>query len=116
MLSKNELAENPHSCTWFYNLDIHTNGMSQYRLHRSISGSRIYPGHGILSLDGSNCIILLMRQLYLQSFYRFQIRIQGFLFLNFWSNKKSEKMNKPFSKKNKEEGEGEEEGGEEEYW
>ena len=36
MLSENEHAENPHSCTWFYNLDIHSNGMSQYRLHRSI--------------------------------------------------------------------------------
>ena len=33
-----------------------------------------------------------------------------------YDSKKSEKMNKPFSKKNKEEGEGEEEGGEEEYW
>ena len=32
MLSENEHAENPHSCTWFHNLDIHTNGMSQYRL------------------------------------------------------------------------------------
>ena len=29
---KNEHAESPHSCTWFYNLDIHTNGMSQYIL------------------------------------------------------------------------------------
>ena len=45
MLSKNKHAENSNSCTWFYNLDIHTNGMSHYRLHRSISGPRIYPGH-----------------------------------------------------------------------
>ena len=42
---KNEHAKDPHSCTWFYNLDMHTNGMSQYRLHRSLSGPRIHPGH-----------------------------------------------------------------------
>ena len=40
-----EMLQNPHSCSWFYNLDIHNNGMSQYILHRPISGSRIYPGH-----------------------------------------------------------------------
>ena len=28
MLSKNEHVENPHSCSWFYNLDMHTNGMN----------------------------------------------------------------------------------------
>ena len=27
MLSENEYAENPHSCTWFHNLDIHSNGI-----------------------------------------------------------------------------------------
>ena len=27
LLSENEYAENPHSCTWFHNLDIHSNGM-----------------------------------------------------------------------------------------
>ena len=30
MLSENEHAENPHPCSWFYNLDIYSNGMSEY--------------------------------------------------------------------------------------
>ena len=30
MLSENEYAENPHSCTWFHNIDIHSNGMFKY--------------------------------------------------------------------------------------
>ena len=31
MLSENEHAENPHPCSWFYNLDIHSNGIFKYR-------------------------------------------------------------------------------------
>ena len=43
--SGNEHVENSNPCSWFYNLDIHSNGMFEYRFHRSISGSRIYPCH-----------------------------------------------------------------------
>ena len=43
LLSENEHVDNLHPCTWFHNLDIHSNGMFKYRFHRSISGSRISP-------------------------------------------------------------------------
>ena len=34
-----------NSCTRLYKLDTHSNGMSKYRLHRSIFGWRKYRGH-----------------------------------------------------------------------
>jgi hypothetical protein len=41
LLSENELTENPHSCSWLYDIDIHTDGMSQHRLRRTVSRRRI---------------------------------------------------------------------------
>ena len=54
---KNECIEDPHSCSWLYNVDIFTYGLFEYRLYWSFSRQRVYPCRSlhIHTLGGALC-------------------------------------------------------------